>query len=103
LFSFNFEEQTNILQADFSRASSPNVILSKPKQFQSCLTNFTSTLEELTFVPTQYSLKIKSYIDPQVINKPQVIVKEQLNALVYTEYKMDANEFQTYQVNKINI
>ena len=83
-FFFNFEELPLVLQADFSREMSPNKFISDPAIFETCLNNFLKTVDEVSLIPTQTHLAIKSYSSD----------RKKLS----TEYQIDRKEFQTYEL-----
>ncbi len=51
-FLFNFEDQTQILQADYSRRSCENLIQADSRSLESCIANFSADLDEISFIPT---------------------------------------------------
>lgn len=80
--SFAFEDQTSILQADFSRTTCPNHIISPSKLFSNVLANFSSKAEEMTIIPTQVGLTIRSYFDVNATSN-KVIKKGKLGTVQY--------------------
>lgn len=62
-FRFDFEEQDQVLQADFSRAGKSVIEVSPGVFNSSVVANFHPTLEEVTFVPRPHALVVRSYFD----------------------------------------
>jgi len=85
---FAFEEEANILQADFVRESCPNVVSAKAKFLNSCMASFHQSLEEITFIANKDALRIKSYIDDSNDNK----------SLLHTEFIFNPQDFDRYRV-----
>lgn len=74
-YRFAFEDQPNILQADFAREAAPNRLCTRPGVLSDCLDNFQNR-EEITLVPARDSLLVKTYVDERAAGSRQVLRTE---------------------------
>jgi cell cycle checkpoint control protein RAD9A len=90
-YEYAFEEQTNVLQADFAKETSLNQIVGRPRFLRECVDLFHGSLEEITLEAGQHALCMKSYIDDR---------DEAVKQLLHTEYVIVAQEFERFQVQQ---
>lgn len=90
-FTFSFEEQTQILQADFSRESCPNRIFMEPASIELCLSNFHSALDQITIVPTKSHMVLKSFTE------------DRMSLSLQTEFCIDTKELYNYEIENYDV
>lgn len=90
-YQFAFQEQTNILQADFNRNACPNVLVANAKFFNRYLSNFQGSEGEITLVLTDLGLKVSNLVDEQGAGG-------ELDTQMHTQFLLTPQDFERFEV-----
>eukprot|EP00026_Physarum_polycephalum_P007222 Phypoly_transcript_07279.p1 GENE.Phypoly_transcript_07279~~Phypoly_transcript_07279.p1 ORF type:complete len:356 (+),score=36.67 Phypoly_transcript_07279:80-1069(+) len=89
-------EESEPLQAIYSKEQCGNRIVVTPKQLSENLPNFHSHLEEITILITKDGMKIKSYTDSTKGTHGK-------NKILQTELNIDATDFEEFCTEGVNV
>eukprot|EP00794_Sanderia_malayensis_P014066 gene14067-15532_t len=86
-YNLTFQESES-LQAVFSRDLNPNLIIAQAKVLIDTVNNFPNSCDEVTLGCSAENLSLKNYLEDE----------PDLSKVVHTEMKMHPDEFDTYQI-----
>lgn len=100
-YQFTYQDQTDILQAEFSRSTCPNIISANAKFLNRYMSAFTND-GEITLVATHNGLKVFNFVEDSDAHGHQGYSKseldQQLRASLQTQYLIDARDFERFNV-----
>jgi cell cycle checkpoint control protein RAD9A len=94
VYTFPFQAQVNVLQADFQRDSCANVVVVEASVLSRALSHFDPSLQEATFIARREGLKIVSFVDDAM----HISEGKNKTAVLRTEWAIAADDFQHFDV-----